>query len=172
MSFLFFLASLMLLMLGHWFKLLRWKAFIKLYEAPPQGALLRAMSFGYALNFVLPFKLGEIFRAIYAGRKMKNGTGLALATIILDRFLDMLAVSVIFAVLWIWDIQRGLVLDSAGFYFIATAIVLIGLVFVNTFSSGIKRATMMLCSIFNDRLKLACEKFFWALINTFRDLPK
>ena len=159
-------------MFGHWIKLLRWSRFIKLYETPPQGALLRAMSLGYALNFVLPFKLGEVFRAFYAGRRMKNGTGLALATIILDRFLDMLAVSVIFAVLWLLGIKRDLVLDSAGFYFIVTAAVLIGLLFINTFSTGIKRATMMVCSIFNDRLKLRCEKFFWALINTFRDMKK
>jgi len=167
---LLFVLSLLLLMLGHWVKLLRWSRFIKLYELPRQGTLLRAMSLGYALNFVLPFKLGEIFRAFYAGRRMKYGTGLALATIILDRFLDILAATVIFAVLWLMGVKRELVLDSAGFYFIATAVVLLGLLFINTFSSGIKRATMSFCSIFNDRIKLSCEKFFWALINTFRDL--
>ena len=172
MSLILFLASILLLMLGHWVKLLRWSRFIKLYEQPRQGTLLRAMSLGYALNFILPFKLGELFRAFYAGRRMKYGTGLALATIILDRFLDILAVTVIFAALWVVGIKPELVLDSAGFYFVATAVVLIGLIFVNTFSSGIKRATMSFCSIFNDRIKLACEKFFWALINTFRDMKR
>ena len=157
-------------MLGHWVKYLRWSRFIKVYEPAPQGALLRAMGLGYALNFFLPFKLGEIFRAFYAGHRMKNGTGLALATVIIDRFLDMLAASLIFATLWLLGIKRDLVLDSAGFYFIATAIVLIVLLFVKTFSAGIKRGTMLLCSIFNDKLKLSCEKFFWALINTFRDM--
>ena len=165
-----FVFSLLLLMLGHWVKLLRWKRFIKLYEAPPSAALLRAMSLGYALNFILPFKLGEVFRAVYAGRRMKNGTGFSLATIVIDRFLDMIAVTVIFAALWFIGIKRSLVLDSAGFYFIATALVLIGLAFISVFSSGIKRATMLVCSIFNDRLKLSFEKFFWALINTFRDM--
>lgn len=170
MSLLIFCGSLVLLMLGHLVKYLRWSRFIQIYEPAPQGALLRAMGLGYALNFFLPFKLGEIFRAFYAGRRMKNGTGLALATVIIDRFLDILAVSLIFATLWLLGIKRELVLDSAGFYFIATALVLVALLFVNTFSAGIKRGTMLLCSIFNDRLRLSCEKFFWALINAFKDM--
>ena len=134
MSIVFFLGSVILLMLGHCVKLMRWSRFIKLYELPRQGTLMRAMSLGYALNFVLPFKLGEVFRALYAGRRMKNGVGLALATIILDRFLDILAASVIFALLWCLGIKRALVLDSAGFYFLATALMLVGFVFINVFS--------------------------------------
>ena len=170
MNALLFVASVIILMLGHWIKLLRWSRLIISYEQPPKAVLLRSMALGYALNFVLPFKLGEIFRACYAGRHMKNGVGLSLATVIIDRFLDILAVTLLFASLWILGIKRELVLDSAGFYFVATALVLIGLIFINVFSSNIKRATMLVCSIFNDKLKLSCEKFFWALINAFRDI--
>ena len=30
---------------------------------------------GYAVNFLLPFHIGDIFRAWFTGRKMKNGVG-------------------------------------------------------------------------------------------------
>ncbi len=172
MNFAVFLACVLLLMLGHTVKLLRWRRLIRLYEAPAAASLLRAMSLGYALNFILPFKLGDLFRAIYAGKRMKNGVGLSLATVIVDRFLDMLAVTFLFAVLALLGVKGDLVLDSARFYFIATALLLLGLMLVRVFSSAIKRFTMSLCSIFNDRLKLSCEKFFWALIHAFRDLKR
>ncbi|MBQ7896470.1 MAG: flippase-like domain-containing protein [Oscillospiraceae bacterium] len=103
---------------------------------------------------------------------MKNGVGLSLATVIIDRFLDILAVTFLFALLYILGGRGDLVLDSARFYFIATAAILLGLILVRVFSSAIKRGTMLACSIFNDRLKLSCEKFFWALINAFRDLKR
>mgnify|MGYP002224522412 CR=1 FL=1 len=51
--------------------------------------MLRGMAGGYALNFVLPFHLGDAFRAVYTGRRMKSGIGFALATVIMDRFLDV-----------------------------------------------------------------------------------
>ena len=172
MSILFMLCSVILLMAGHFMKIARWSRFIRIYEYPPTGALLRAMAFGYALNFVLPFKLGDLFRAYYSGRKMKNGVGFSLATVILDRFLDVLAVTVLFAALYFAGVERDMVLDSAMFYFIATAVILVGLTLIKVFSTGIKRLTMAACSIFNDRLKLKSEKFFWSLINTFRDLRR
>lgn len=172
MKFLFLLGSVVLLMLGHAIKIRRWSRFIRIYENPPLGALMRSMSLGYALNFVLPFKLGELVRAVYAGRRMKNSVGLSLATVILDRFLDILAVTVLFAGLYALGVKRALVLDSAKFYFVAAAVVLLGLILVRSFSAQIKRVTMVVCSIFNDHIRLRCEKFFWTLINTFRDLRR
>ena len=101
MNVLLLIGSFAALMAGHGLRIRRWSRFIGIYEQPPTGALMRALSLGYALNFVLPFKLGDLFRAWYAGRRMKNGVGLALATVVVDRFLDILAVALLFAGLWI-----------------------------------------------------------------------
>ena len=67
------LASVLLLLLGHLFRILRWEQFIRIYERPMRGAMLRGMAGGYAVNFLLPFHIGDIFRAWFTGRKMKNG---------------------------------------------------------------------------------------------------
>ena len=91
MSVLLLLGSFALLMAGHGLRIRRWSRFIGIYEQPPTGALVRALSLGFALNYVLPFKLGDLCRAWYAGRRMKSGVGLSLATVIVDRFLDVLA---------------------------------------------------------------------------------
>ena len=83
------LASVALLLVGHLFRLLRWEQFIRIYERPLRGVMLRGMAGGYAVNFLLPFHIGDLFRAWFTGRKMKNGVGFALATVIMDRFLDV-----------------------------------------------------------------------------------
>ena len=79
---LFLLLALLLVLVGHAFRLLRWEQFIRIYERPPRGQMLRGMAGGYALNFVLPFHLGDAFRAVYTGRRMKSGIGFALAIIL------------------------------------------------------------------------------------------
>ena len=170
MNALLFLGSVLALMLGHGLRIRRWSRFIGIYEQPPVGALVRALSLGFALNYVLPFKLGDLCRAWYAGRRMKSGVGLSLATVIVDRFLDVLAVALIFAALRLAGVQRELVQDSARFYLLAAAGVLAALALVRVFSTQVKRFAMALASIFNDRIRLKSERFFWSLINAFRDL--
>lgn len=48
---LFLLLALLLVLVGHAFRLLRWEQFIRIYERPPRGQMLRGMAGGYALNF-------------------------------------------------------------------------------------------------------------------------
>ena len=92
--------SLFLVLVGHAFRLLRWEQFIRIYERPLRGQMLRGMAGGYALNFVLPFHLGDVFRAVFTGRRMKSGIGFALATVIMDRFLDVWFVALGFGAFW------------------------------------------------------------------------
>ena len=83
------LGSVALLLAGHLFRLLRWEQFVRIYERPQRGAMLRGMAGGYAVNTLLPLHLGDVFRAVFVGRRMKSGIGFALATVIMDRFLDV-----------------------------------------------------------------------------------
>ena len=115
----FLLLALLLVLVGHAFRLLRWEQFIRIYERPPRGQMLRGMAGGYALNFVLPFHLGDAFRAVYTGRRMKSGIGFALATVIMDRFLDVWFVAfgfIAFRLLGLavrrWTARRGITLCS------------------------------------------------------------
>ncbi|MFR6662649.1 MAG: lysylphosphatidylglycerol synthase domain-containing protein [Gemmiger sp.] len=111
---LYFVLALVLVLVGHAFRLLRWEQFIRIYERPLRGQMLRGMAGGYALNFVLPFHLGDVFRAVFPGRRMKSGVGFALATVIMDRFLDVWFVALGFIAFRCWGregppcaVQRG-----------------------------------------------------------------
>ena len=120
---LFLLLALLLVLVGHAFRLLRWEQFIRIYERPPRGQMLRGMAGGYALNFVLPFHLGDAFRAVYTGRRMKSGIGFALATVIMDRFLDVWFVAFGFIAFRLLGLG-GAPVDGAARYYLVFSLLL------------------------------------------------
>lgn len=164
------LASVLLLLLGHLFRILRWEQFIRIYERPMRGAMLRGMAGGYAVNFLLPFHIGDIFRAWFTGRRMKNGVGFALATVIMDRFLDVWLVTLIFGIFRLTGASG--IEDETHYYLFFSAALAVALVLVIRLRGPIKRLCLKICGIFNDTLKLDGLVFCWSLINTFKDLGR
>ena len=169
---LFLLLALLLVLVGHAFRLLRWEQFIRIYERPPRGQMLRGMAGGYALNFVLPFHLGDAFRADYTGRRMKSGIGFALATVIMDRFLDVWFVAFGFIAFRLLGLGGAPVDGAARYYLVFSLLLGLGLVLVVALRDFLKKICLAFCGLFNDTLKLDGMMFFWSLINTFKDLGR
>ena len=169
---LFLLLALLLVLVGHAFRLLRWEQFIRIYERPPRGQMLRGMAGGYALNFVLPFHLGDAFRAVYTGRRMKSGIGFALATVIMDRFLDVWFVAFGFIAFRLLGLGGAPVDGAARYYLVFSLVLALGLVLVVALRDLLKKGCLAFCGLFNDTLKLDGMMFFWSLINTFKDLGR
>ena len=164
--------SIFLVLVGHAFRLLRWEQFIRIYERPLRGQMLRGMAGGYALNFVLPFHLGDVFRAVFTGRRMKSGIGFALATVIMDRFLDVWFVALGFGAFWALGQGGAAVLGAAQYYLVFSLVLALGLVLVVALRDLLKKGCLAFCGLFNDTLKLDGMMFFWSLINTFKDLGR
>ena len=76
------------------------------------------MAGGYAVNFLLPFHVGDFLRAALAGRKMKTGTGFAFATVIMDRFLDVWVVALLFGGFRLAGLGGAAVLGAARYYLV------------------------------------------------------
>ena len=164
------LVSVALLVVGHLFRLLRWEQFIRIYERPLRGVMLRGMAAGYGLNFLLPFHVGDLLRAWFTGRKMKNGVGFALATVIMDRFLDVWVVAVLFVAFRLAGVPD--VRDETLYYLTFAVVLAVLLAVVIALRAPIKRLCLAVCGIFNDTLKLDGLVFCWSLINTFKDLRR
>ena len=171
-SLVFLLASVALVLLGHMFRLLRWEQFIRIHERPIRRDLLRGMAGGYAVNFLLPFHVGDLFRAVYTGRRMQNGTGFALATVIMDRFLDVWVVALLFGAFRLAGLGGAPVGDAARFYLLFSLLLAAALALVVALRDLLKRLCLAVCSIFNETLKLDGLIFCWSLINTFKDLRR
>lgn len=169
MTALYFLCAVLMLTIGHAFKGIRWKRFVSIYESTPLSTLLSGLAAGYLVNFYLPLHFGDLLRVGMAGRKMRNGYGYAMATLIVDRCLDLVCVALLFLI--IGGITRSAAyLNALWIYAILTAVILTGLILIGRCSRLFKKAALSVASLFNESIKYRVLMFFWSLIVSFKDL--
>lgn len=172
MAIFMFVLSVIMLFTGHYLKKMRWSKFIEIYEKPDDAIMLRALSYGYFINFIIPYHLGEIVRAVVVGKKSKNGTGFSLATVIIDRFLDVIVVSIIFLFMSLNPTLRTDIWESALSFLVLSCFLIIMLIICSKFSYAISIFVKNIVSIFNAKIELKCLAFVWSLIMSFKNLFK
>lgn len=172
MELLILLSAILFLFLGHVLKVKRWQQFVEIYEQPPRRRLYSSLGMGYIVNFIVPFRIGDIVRAVYAGKGLKNGTGFALATVILDRYLDFLVVGLIFLTFSITGFYTNDIKSTTQFYLIVTSVLIVLSIAAFTWAEYLKRVASIFCSIFNTKIQSGLLFFLWACISTFKDVMK
>lgn len=162
--------AVVLLFAGHFVKALRWRQFVQIYETTGQDTLIRALACGYLADHILPLYIGDLARAFWAGRKMENGSAFSLATVILDRCLDVWAVGLICSAIYCGGALRG-TLQNAVLPYIFPALALAVLLAVSLrHNRGLRHVARKLCALFNDRIELTLLMFFWSFITAVRDM--
>lgn len=108
-------------------------------------------------------------RAVFAARYMKNGKTLSFTTVILDRYLDIISVGLIFCAVYFVSGYEFLKV-SIRFYIILMVVMLscTGLVFVGKI--WIKKLLMLFAGVFNPSIELKILKLSWSLITNFKDI--
>lgn len=161
--------AIALVCLAHFIRTLRWELFVKTYEKPNTKNLLQSLSIGYFINSFIPFKAGDLVRAWISGRKMKNGRGFALATVIVDRYLDILVVGILFAIFSAFNLDSA---DSVWFYMFLAVGVLAVTLLVYILRGYVKKILKNIAGIFNAGIEIRLLRFFWSLIWSFKDIFK
>lgn len=163
--------SILIMCSAHLIRAQRWEQFIRIYEKPDSKTLVQSLAVGYLLNFFLPLKFGDLFRAWMAGRKMKNGVGFAAATVALDRYLDIISVGIIFII--IRCLNRGAdTPDTIFFYGCLSLIALMGTGLLWYLRKYVKKILKKIASVFNTKIEFAVLKFCFSLISSFKDINK
>ena len=163
----YLIISIILLAIAHIFKTLRQKQFVEIYEEPNTNRLLRGLSIGYALNLVLPLKLGTIYRIVYPGKKMKNGVSFSFATVIIDVILDFFTVTAIYGVFYLFKFDVGKYLNH---YLIINITLIVLFLLSLLFKKYIKKLSLKIAGIFNDQIELRALKVFYYIIAGFKDM--
>ena len=170
MQVVYFVGAIFFMTLAHFVRVIRWELFIDIYEKPNKKNLLDSMAIGYIFNYLLPFKLGEIARAWFAGRKMKNGKALGFSTVIMDRYLDIVCVGIIFAGISFLGVG-GKDIDDIAIEYILLSIILLVVAFLIFLSKKyIKIGIRVFASIFNEYIESKILLLSWALIWNFKDM--
>lgn len=94
-SFWIFIPSALCTFIAHWLRSIRWQLFLKSVKKVPIRHLFSATLIGYMGNTVLPAHLGELFRANVVGNREGIPTSSVLATLVLERIIDILALLLI-----------------------------------------------------------------------------
>lgn len=89
-NYLGFLALMGLTVLGFWIRALRWRHLIAAPQRIANGSLFGATMIGFMTNNVLPFRLGEFVRPWALARREQLSKSTLLATIVVERAVDML----------------------------------------------------------------------------------
>lgn len=92
---LWFLPAFAAFMAGLVVRAARWAT---LMGHTPLPATFHAMNIGYMLNMMLPFRVGEIGRAVVIGQRTDVSTATALSSIVVERLLDLVTVVLMFFV--------------------------------------------------------------------------
>ncbi|MBI3943820.1 MAG: flippase-like domain-containing protein [Chloroflexi bacterium] len=98
-------------LLGYWLRALRWHEILKPTRTVPASRLFGPMMIGFAVNNLLPARVGEIARAVAVGQQESLSKSTALATVVVERVLDGLSLVFflfLFSLFWPmpgWGIQ-------------------------------------------------------------------
>ena len=73
-------------------RVVRWQLLLRELGPAPLPAVAETLVVGYAVNNVLPARLGEVARAAYAKRRLGIGRARVFGSIVIERVLDLLAI--------------------------------------------------------------------------------
>lgn len=93
-----FIPAISVMFVSHWLRSVRWRYFLKSIRTVRISRLFSATLIGYMGNSILPAHLGEVFRANVVGRNESIPTSSVLATVVIERIIDVLTLLIIMLV--------------------------------------------------------------------------
>jgi hypothetical protein len=172
-----FLTAVALLTLGHIFRIARWSYLLTGYAHASKSAYFLSLGLGYFFNYILPFRLGEIIRAGTFGKLAKCDFLFVLATIVIERLIDVFFLLVFFLTIYAWsgDVAVLDLLSNDSFVALlglgASVVVIFGV--LNMKRAILGRPLLSAVSIFSPSVKLKILHFFWSLVVVVREqLPQ
>ena len=93
-------ASVAFTILAVWLRALRWRYLLPQRSGVRTSNLFAATMMGYMGNNLLPLRVGDIARAYIAAKRERASTSAFLATVVVERLLDVFSLLLIFGVLF------------------------------------------------------------------------
>jgi uncharacterized protein (TIRG00374 family) len=115
---------------GVWLRAMRWRILMSPFADVPTQRLFRVILIGFAVNNVLPLRLGELVRTFLLRQSHGVPIASSLATVLIERLLDVFALCGIMTLVLLWVPLDGIVLAVAGTSATITAAGIAGLLTV------------------------------------------
>ena len=89
------LGAVFFLFISYWIRAYRWQYLLSPIKRIPVGPLFRSTLIGFMGNYLLPFRAGEVMRAVSVGQTQNVSKAAALGSIVLERAFDGIVISLV-----------------------------------------------------------------------------
>lgn len=159
-----------ILLLAHSIRAYKTKQLLDTIKVTSWRTHTRALFIGYLFNALLPFRLGELIRAIVAGKGTKMSATFMFGLVLLERAFDGFILGLF--ILWlligtsVFDSPavHSLVLTAATLLVTITALILILLLTLRLQPAWLLRLCHAFTSLFNDSLRDSLRFKIWSLM--------
>jgi hypothetical protein len=170
-SVLLFAAAVGVLFVAHVVRALRHSFLFSKGELAERFDLLLALSFTYALNTLLPLRIGEIARVLFIAARLRLRVPYVAATVIAERVSDMVVVAGISAAI---AMSLGgptpAARTSAIVLGAAALVAIVGALLVQR-AARVRRLVWRLASIFNETIKVGLVECVWTVSQLLTEGP-
>jgi uncharacterized protein (TIRG00374 family) len=180
-NYLGFVGVMVVTLLGFWLRAIRWRSLISSPKRISTDSLFSATMIGFMANNVLPFRLGEFVRPWALSRREHLSKTTLLATIVVERAIDMLTLLAILGLALLvfplhGDTDAGRMVQAGAGLLLALSVVLTLFVVVlerqpKFAHAVIGRCTAFLPAAIRDRVARSLDHFLEGL-SLFRDVKR
>ena len=154
-------AAVSVLLVAHAVRAIRHSLLFAKEDLPERFALLVALSVSYALNALVPFRIGEAVRALFIAARLRLRLPYVLATVVAERFADLPAVALISLGLVLARASGSAMLLRPAALLAASALIIAAGAALVRRSDGVRRFVWRGASVFNDSIRLGIVEFIW-----------
>lgn len=124
--------------------------------------LLVALSLGYVVNAIVPFRIGEIVRILYASVRTHLRISQVAATVVVERVSDLMAISLLLPIIQFAfsESVSPAMIATSGLMLAVSLLFLVGGVLIRS-SQWVRRAVWKCASIFNERIMQSLVNLAW-----------
>ena len=109
------LGAVLFLFVAFWIRAYRWRYLLLPVKPISTGSLFRSTLIGFMGNYLLPFRAGEVMRAVSVGQNQNISKAAALGSILLERVFDGVVLSLTpFLFLAVLDLPRWILWVNLG----------------------------------------------------------
>lgn len=164
---LYFYLAIFLLIIGHSIRVRRWNNILPDNDDSLRSVQFASLSIGYVVNFFIPFKLGELLRTFSYSFWGKKDFSTSLASVILERTIDIVVWTVIISSAMNFYIKDETKFLHPSYLSLILACFLLVTCYFTTKSSLLRSKLNKLSSVFNDDISFNLRHFFWSLGESF-----
>lgn len=153
-------------LIGHWFRAMRTK--LVLDQAAPSSKQFQfgALSIGYLFNVLLPFRLGELIRALLVAKRLRISFLYTFVAIVIERATDVifLGVLVVFGMIVIPSARNSEVLLVALIALLLALVAMYVLLFLRSENKYLLTLVSRITGVFNIPISNSLRFKVWSLI--------